>query len=304
MVVVSLLEGLADEVDLAGVDALEEIDDLIVGLVADGAQELGGLQLALAVDLDVEHVLGRGLELEPGTTVGDDLGAEELAAGVGVLGGGVVHAGAAHELADHDALGAVDDEGAALGHGREVAHVHALLDVLAGLVDDELDLDVERAAEGQVTRAALELVVLGVAELVVVEVQLHGLAGEVLDGADLVEQVTQAALDEPVVRLALKLDQVGDGQDLWDPGVSFTLKRHGRTPTIDFRHGHGALLASGRGDQGTGIRPHGSLKRKGPRSPTANGIACCDEPSTAAGHGEMREARKASLHRLGGGGAT
>ena len=90
---------------------------------------------------------------------------------------------------------------------------------------------------------------------------------------EVVEEVAQAALHEPVVRLALKLDQVRDRQDLGDPGIAFTLKRHGRTPTIDFRHGHGALLASGRGDQGTGIRPHGSLKRKGPRSPTAYGIA-------------------------------
>ena len=57
-------------------------------LVAHGAQELGGLQLALAVDLDpqLEHVLlGRRLELEPGAAVGDDLGAEQVAPGAGVL---------------------------------------------------------------------------------------------------------------------------------------------------------------------------------------------------------------------------
>ncbi len=268
-----LLEGLADEADLTGIDRLEEGRDLLVGLIANGTEQLGRFQLALAVDLDEQHVLGRRLELQPRSTVGDDLGAEELAAGGGVLGVGVVHAGTAHELAHHDALGAVDDERAALGHAREVAHVDALLKLLAGLLDVQLDIHVERTAEGQVTGAALELVVLGITELVGVEVQLHGLAGEVLDGADLIKEVTQSALHEPVVRLALKLDQVGDGKDLGDPGVSLALQRHGRTPTIDFRQGHGALLASGRGAQGTGIRPHGSLKGKGPRSPTAKDTA-------------------------------
>jgi len=61
--------------------------------------------------------------------------------------------------------------------------------LLAGLLDVQLDIHVERTAERQVTGAALELVVLGITELVVVEVQVHGLAGEVLDGADLVEEI-------------------------------------------------------------------------------------------------------------------
>ena len=211
------LERLADVADLAVVHLGEEGQHLVVGLVANGAQELGGLELALAVDLHVELVAGGRLELQPGTAIGDDLGAVQAATRVGVLGGRVVDARGAHQLTDHDALGAVDDERAALGHGREVAHVDALLELLARLLDVQLDVHVERLAVGQVASAALELVVLGLAELVLVEVQVHGLAGEVRDGADLVEQVPQAVLDEPVVGGALKLDQVGDGQDLGDP---------------------------------------------------------------------------------------
>ena len=214
------------------------------GLVADGAQELGRLELALAVDLDVELVLGRGLELEPGAAVGDDLGGEEVAAGGRVLGRGVVDAGRAHELADDDALGAVDDERAPLGHRREVAHVDALLELLAGLLDVEHDVDVERSAERQVPRPALELVVLRLAELVAREVQLHRLAGEVRDGADLVEEVAQALLHEPVVRVALELDEVRDGQDLRDARVRLALRGGGHETTIS-SHGHRALLASG-----------------------------------------------------------
>ena len=211
------LEGLADVAHLTRIDPAEEGLHLVVRLVAHGAQELRGLELALAVDLHVKLVAGRGLELQPGPAVGDDLGAVEPPARVGVLGRRVVDARGAHQLADDDALRAVDDEGAPLGHGREVAHVDALGDVLPGLVDDELHVDVERPAVGQVAGAAFELVVLRLAEFVDVEVELHGLAGEVLDGADLVEQVAEAMLHEPVVRGALKLDQVRDGQDLRDP---------------------------------------------------------------------------------------
>jgi hypothetical protein len=43
-------------------------------------EEHGHGDLALAVDLHRQQVLGRGLDLEPGAAVGDQLGAEQLAA--------------------------------------------------------------------------------------------------------------------------------------------------------------------------------------------------------------------------------
>jgi hypothetical protein len=52
-------------------------------------------------------------------------------------------------------------------------------------------------AERQVLGPALLLGVLRVPELVVQELELHDLAGEVLDRADLVEQLAEALLDEP-----------------------------------------------------------------------------------------------------------
>ena len=224
-----LLERRADVGHVTAVHGGEEAHHLVVRLPAHGPQELGGLELALAVDLDVELVAGGRLELQPRSTVGDDLCREELAAGGGVLGRGVVDAGRAHELAHDDALRAVDDEGALLRHPREVAHVDALLLDLAGLLDAQLDVHVERLGEGQVTRAALELAVLGLAELVDLEVQLHDLAGEVLDGADLVEEFAQAVLDEPAVRFQLQLDEVGDGQDLGDPASTAAAPGRGST---------------------------------------------------------------------------
>ena len=89
----------------------------------------------------------------------------------------------------------------------------------------------------------------GVPELVVQELELHHLAGEVLDRADLVEQLPEALLDEPLERLQLELDQVGDGEDLGDPGIA--LARHRRVREgrrLSGRQHERPLLDGGRGE--------------------------------------------------------
>ena len=217
-----LVEGRGD-VRVLGVDVDrgEQRGDLVVLLIADRAEQGGRGELALAVDLDPQLVLVVGLELEPGAAVRDDLRGEQHPARRRVLGLAVVHAGRADELADHDALRAVDDERALVGHPRVVAHVDALALDLAGLLDQELDVDVQRLAERQVLGPALRLGVLGRAELVVEELELHDLAGEVLDRADLVEQLTQSLVDEPGERVELELDQVGDLELLVADAIDF-----------------------------------------------------------------------------------
>ena len=53
------------------------------------------------------------------------LATSDLLLALGLLGLHDVGAGRTHELRDDHALGAVDDEGAAVGHHGEVAHEHA-----------------------------------------------------------------------------------------------------------------------------------------------------------------------------------
>ena len=85
------------------------------------------------------------------------------------------HAGRAVHLGDDDALGAVGNEGALLGHERDVAHVDVLLlDVLdgpgagflVGFEHDQTKLYLQRSGEGHVALDALLDVVLGLLELV------------------------------------------------------------------------------------------------------------------------------------------
>ena len=88
------------------------------------------------------------------------------------------------------------------------------------------------------------------------EVQLHHLAGEVLDGADLVEQLPQPVIDEPAERLELELDQIGDRQDFGDPRVTLALRSDDSVAPGGFSdRQHQALLA---GDRNRGTAAFGA----------------------------------------------
>src|SRR6185369_3849156 len=132
---------------------------------------------------------------------------------------------------------------------RVVAHVHPLALDLARFLDQQLDVDVQRPAEREVLGPALLLGVLRLPELVVEELELHDLAGEVLDRADLVEELAQSPVDEPAERFQLELDQVRDGENLGDPGIALARQRclpDGRR--ISGRQHEAPLLGGGQGD--------------------------------------------------------
>src|SRR6185295_17670739 len=134
---------------------------------------------------------------------------------------------------------------------------------------------VQRPAEREVLRPALELVVLGRPELVVKELELHHLAGEVLDRADLVEQLPQALVHEPGERIELQLDEVRDGQSLVDPGVGDPARR-----------GQGACRRLSSRQHETSLLGEGGKGEKGPRSQNKKGyraIPKCQTGSAACG---------------------
>ena len=148
---------------------LEQRQQLVVAAVAHGAQQHRHGELALAVDAHVDGALLVDLELEPGAALRHEVGDEDLLLALGLLGLHDVGARRAHQLGDHDALRAVDDEGATVGHHREVAHEHRLLADLARLLVDEAHDHGERRREGHVLVAALVDGLGGLAEGVVAE---------------------------------------------------------------------------------------------------------------------------------------
>ena len=191
--------------------------------------------LPLAVHLDGQHVLVAGLELQPGASIRDQLAVAQLAAARRVSFTREVDARRTHELRDHDALGAVDDEGPVRRHEREVAHEQLLLLHLARLADDQLHVDLQRRRERHVALAALELRVLRLAERVLAKAELHPGPRKVGDRRDLVEQLAEAFLLEPLERIELNADQVRDVEDVCNLRIRFFLLRNQRSSTNDVR---------------------------------------------------------------------
>ncbi len=125
---------------------------------------------------------------------------------------------------DRTTLGAVDDERAAVGHHREVAHEDRLLLDLAGGGVHEAGGDEERARVGHVALAALLLGVLGRVEDVVGELELE-LAGEVLDRRDVAQDLGDTLVQEPLERFPLDGDEIGKLEDLPKLGEGQTFPR-------------------------------------------------------------------------------
>ena len=106
-------------------NAAERLEQLLVRAQAEGFEQQSSGQLAAAVDVDRQRIAGHD-ELHPGAALGNDLRRIVLRARGAWL-GLEINAGAAGQLVDDDALGTVDDEGAARSHDGKIAEVDLLL---------------------------------------------------------------------------------------------------------------------------------------------------------------------------------
>ena len=197
-------------------------------------------------------------------------------------------AGAADELRHDDALGAVDDERALLGHHREVAHEHGLLFDLTRVAVHEPGAHEDRRAVGHVLLLALlhrelrrraQVFV----ERVELELELQRL-GEVLDRADVAEGLGETLLEEPLEALALDRDQVGQLERLVQVGERITLTgcragSHGspqQGSEAEERHGSGRAEATPtNGVGGRHARQQAILSRQVTGSSTVSRHAFC-----------------------------
>ena len=128
---VILLEGVLDRRRV-----LEELADL-VRAEPQRLEEDGDVLATLAVDANADRVLLVDVELQPGAPRRDDLRDEDVTVGCLVRLLAEVGARRADQLGDDDPLGAVDDEGAQVGHHGEVAEEDLLLlDLTRDLVDE------------------------------------------------------------------------------------------------------------------------------------------------------------------------
>ena len=244
-----LLLPLALEEVEVGDEAIEEAGGVLL-VVAERTQQREDAHAALAGDAgaggDVLAGLVLDVELHPLTAVRVDRALDELVLAqvteAEALAGLEDDAGAAHELRHDDALGAVDDERALLGHHREVAHEDGLLLDLTGVAVHEPGAHEDRRAVGHVLLLALlhrelrrraQVLVVGI-EL---QLELERLA-EVLDRRDVAEGLGKALVEEPFEALALDRDQIGELERLGQVGERITLAGRGS-------RGHNYSLTAG-----------------------------------------------------------
>jgi hypothetical protein len=132
--------------------------------------------------------------------------------GLDVASGLEDHARRADQLAHHDPLGAVDDEGAAVGHHREVTHEDRLLfDLTRGGVEEACPHEDGGGVRHVLFLALLHRELRWWAQIGVgrVELELEAqLAGEVLDRTDVVIRLGQSLVQEPLKRIALDGDEI------------------------------------------------------------------------------------------------
>ena len=220
-----LLDGLALKIHPLGL--VEEIEQLF-RRVPQGFQEDGGGKLPPPVDTHVQDVLGIELEIDPGPPERNQpRRVDDFTAGVNL---GLVMVNeqtrGAVQLAHHHPLGAIDNEGAVLGHHRQGAEIDLLLlDVPDGLgfgvrpqiVNHQAHPYLHGHFKGHAPLLAFVHVVLGISQPVLHELQgAH--AGKIPNGKDALEYPLEAVvrarsrfhifLQETMVGLFLHLDEI------------------------------------------------------------------------------------------------
>src|SRR3989338_8714604 len=115
---------------------IKDFKNIGIGFDAAGAQKSRRLELLLAVDAHEKNVVQVELKLDPGAAIRNNPGKKQFFAerrNFLFLVFLENNAGGAVQLADHDALGAVDDEGGRIRHHWNFAKHHFLLDDLPKL---------------------------------------------------------------------------------------------------------------------------------------------------------------------------
>ena len=121
----------------------------------------------------------------------------------------VIYTGAAHELADDNALAAVDDERAVFGHQREIAHEYFGFLDLARFIVGQANENLERGGIRHVALTAfLKRIFRRLIQRIIDEFQLQ-IAVEIINRRNVVQDLTKILFQKTIVRVLLNLDQIG-----------------------------------------------------------------------------------------------
>ena len=201
----------------------KNISRISVLSIAQRAQQDGHRQFAAAIDTREHAVLRIELEVEPGAAIRNHARGEQHLARRMRLAAVVIeeHARRTVQLRHDDALGAVDDEGAVVGHQRHFAQIDLLLaDVLDRLlgagrflvVDDQAHFHAQRCGKRQAAQLAFLDVEDRLAEAIAYVFQ-RGITRVADDRKHGVERRMQTDVPTLVLRLVL-LQELAVGVEL------------------------------------------------------------------------------------------
>ena len=231
-----------------GYGVIEMVEDFLV-IHAETIEQGRHRQLALAVDTDVDDVLGVEFEVEPRATIRNDARGEQIFARRVRLAAVMVEQNARRtvHLRYDNALCTVDEEGAVMRHERHVAHVHVLLldiqnrtrfGIGVNLEHDQAQRHLHLRGIGNPALAAFFDVIFGIFEFVMHEVEFRR-SGKILDRKHAAQRLFEARYiadrrvraQELLIAFALDFDQVGHVDDFVDVTEDFAdtlLTRKGR----------------------------------------------------------------------------
>ena len=238
---------------------MSQLVEHVVVRQAHGSHEHVGIDLAGFIDPNMQKIVLIGLELQPGTPIRDN---------AGVVGTPpvLVHfifeidAGTAHDLIHDHALGTIDDEGASLGHQRQLTDEDFLLFDLACLFVDQAAGHIHLRGEGRIATLGLFHVVPWTLESVLAadEMQLK-FAGVIGDRREALKLLDQAEIQKPLETCPLYLNQVGEvGSGLGDLNRAAAHAGTGREDERDTTWA--SLLAPTRHHQATSAADCGSFR--------------------------------------------
>ena len=138
----------------------EQIENRSVRTETESTEKNSRAKLTLSVDMNPQNTLRVLFEFEPGSAVGDYGRSVHSLTGL-VQRRSVIRAGRTNELGNDYSLRAVYDKRTGLGHKREIAHKHGLVDNFVFYFVDQSYGYMQRKRVRRVARPALFLVVLG-----------------------------------------------------------------------------------------------------------------------------------------------
>ena len=200
----------------------ESLNDLLIGSKSQCSEEDSKRELTGTIDTNADNTVLVFLELEPSTSVGDDLRCELLLTSLTAL-FTEISSGRTYDLADDYSLSTVYDESTVLRHDRKITYVCFLFLALTGLGVMESQLDLKGSSVIAVFLPTLIQTADGSCriKLLVKEIDLPNIL-RIRYRRDLLEDLLNTLIKEPVVGILLDLDEIRYFDYLVDTRVGHT----------------------------------------------------------------------------------